>query len=113
MLILAGAKVTTALQRAIQDRRSWPIANLEFFKNVIDIPQGWTAAVYHSSSPPCNHTILLNGLMAGGNRQERSQTSTPLLGRASSAKQISIGPEKLATTDRFLRSSQVASRHSL
>ena len=55
---------------------------------------------------------VLSGLTAGGrNRQKRRQTGMSVLSRASARKQSGIRPEKLAATDRSLRSSQVPYRH--
>ena len=41
---------TSAYIRAIQGHCSRSSANPEFFKNMIEIPQGWTNVICHSSS---------------------------------------------------------------
>ena len=51
--------------RAIQGHCSRPFASREFFKNMIEVPHGWTTVIYHSSSPQYLDKFLLTGLIAG------------------------------------------------
>ena len=105
---LAGTKSddsTPAKNRVIQGHCSRPIANPEFFKNLIDTPLGWTNAIFQSCSQQYLDKILLNGLIAGGKGRHML-----LLGRASSTKRSRTCSEKLAGTDRSLQSSQVGHR---
>ena len=88
---VTGTRVTSTRQGTFElfkvIHSSKPTANPEFFNNVIKIPQGWTNVIYHSSSQDFFGQNLLNGLIAGGDRHERRQTSMLLLSRASARKQ--------------------------
>ena len=85
-LTLVGTSMTTtylSFCRTIQGPCSRPMVNPEFFWNVSEIPDGWTNVIYHSSSKQHLNKIMLNGLIAGRNRQTRRQTNMLLLSRTS------------------------------
>ena len=66
---------TTAYILAIQDHSSRPIVKPEFFKNMIEIPRGWTNVIHHSNSWQYLDKLLLNGPIVGGRcRKEGGQT---------------------------------------
>ena len=82
-----------AFIRAIQAHGS----RSEFFKNMVEVPHGWTNVMYHSSSKQYFANMLLHGLTAGGIRRNEDRRSCYCLPKSNAV-----------TTDRSLRSSQVA-----
>ena len=64
---------TLAYVRALQGHCKRTIANAKFFKNLIEIPHGWTYVIYHSSSQQYFEKIMLRGLFAGGTGREEGR----------------------------------------
>ena len=90
---------TPAHTRAIQSHRSRAIVKLEFFKNVIEVPHGWTNVLYHSS-PNSTSTCLIAG------RIGRKEGRQACCSSAADIRNNADRSEKLEATDRSLSSSK-------
>ena len=77
---------TAAYTRAIEDHCSRPFANREFFKNVIEIPRGWTNVIYDSCS---EQYIDTNSVECRGKKENTHVTSQARI--LSRARQYLIG----------------------
>ena len=112
-LRLAGTKVTPALQQNCRLFRVFARDQLRFsssFKIVIDILHRWTEVIYHSISQLYLDKNCAEWTDCRRSRQDRRQTSMLLVGRASLEEQSSTEGQKLETTERSVRLSQVAYR---
>ena len=110
---LAGTKLTPALQQNCRLFKVFAQDQLQFsssFKIVIDILHRWTEVIYHSISQLYLDKNCAEWTDCRRSRQDRRQTSMLLVGGASLEEQSSTEGQKLETTDRSVRSSQVAYR---